>query len=47
MLVMRLCNVGSCHDCVFAAAGFGLWGLGGSALDACLCYPTSMPSKRA
>lgn len=42
---MRLCNVGSCHDCIFAAAGSG--GSGGSALDASLCYPTSMSSLEA
>lgn len=39
VLVMRLCNVGSCHDCIFAAAGSG--GSGGSALDASLCSPMS------
>lgn len=40
MLAMRLCNVGSCHDCIFAAAGSGA--SGGSALDASLFYPTSL-----
>lgn len=45
---MRLCNVGSCHDCIFAAAGSGgSGGSGGSALDASLCYPTSMSSLEA